>query len=109
MSWEHWINTNDLEFTNCDDMLDYLVDTFNVDQKSRKQDIVDLRHFVALWARRHKLEFRKYKNNNMIARRIGLKDHSSLTHLTNYRTPTKNYDKNVQPLVEAIEKHYICT
>lgn len=108
MSWEHWINNNDLKFINCDDMLDFLVTEFKLNKKSRKQDLIDKRQFVALWAVRHKLEFKKYRSNAKLAGRLGLDCHSSITHLTSYRTPTKNYEKNVEPLAKAIEKHYIC-
>jgi hypothetical protein len=108
MSWEHWINNNDLKFINCDDMLDFLVAEFKLNRKSRKQDFVDMKQFVALWAVRHKLEFKKYRSNARLAKKIGLDCHSSITHLTSYRTPTKNYGKNTEPLAKAIKKHYIC-
>lgn len=108
MSWEYWIENNELKFTECDDMLDFLVNEFNLDKKSRKQNLIDQRQFVALWAVRHKLEFKKYGNNNSLAKKLGLKEHSSITHLTSYRKPTISYEKNVKPLAEAIKKHYIC-
>lgn len=108
MSWEHWINNNDLKFINCDDMLDFLVAEFKLDEKSRKEDLIDKRQFVTLWAVRHKLELKKYRSNAKLARKLGFKDHSVITHMTSYRTPTKNYDKNVEPLANAIKKHYIC-
>lgn len=107
MSWEVWIE-NSLKFDNCDDLLDFIVDKFGINTSGRTNHKVDLRQFMALWWFERKYRFKKYKTNELVAKRLGLDNHASVTHLTNYRVPTKDYEKNTQPLVEAIEKHYIC-
>jgi hypothetical protein len=67
-----------------------------------------MKQFIALWWFKHKYQFKKCNTNVLIGKKLGFSDHSTITYLTNYRVPTKDYEKNTQPLVEAIEKHYIC-
>lgn len=107
MSWETWIERN-MNFSNFDDLLDYLIDEFNINGIGQTNYKVDLRQFVALWWFDNKYKFKRYNTNALVAGKLGLRDHSSVTHLTNYRIPTKDYDKNTKPLAEAVKNHYIC-
>lgn len=108
MSWDSWIKRNRVCFESYDELLDFLVEEFGIDQKSRKQEIVDRKHFISIWFSENKNKFKKYHNNSLFANKIGLKDHSSVTYLTSYRVPSYVYNESIEPIAEELKKHYIC-
>lgn len=108
MSWEAWIDRQEMAFRNMDDILDFIVNRLNINKKTRKTEITDMRHYLVNWFIKNKPQFKKYNNNTKFAKCIGIYDHSSVTHYSTYRKKTHEFKKNVKPIVEILEKAYIC-
>jgi hypothetical protein len=107
MCWETWISRNEFDYNNYDDLFDYMTETYNIDSKCRKQEIVDMKQFLVKWAANNMSKFKRYRNYSLIAKRLDL-HHSSVNYLLSHRAPSYSYNKNVKHLAEIISKSYIC-
>ena len=105
MSWEHWINRETGYINKYDETLEGVSIRFNLAKKTRAQEVVDVRQYVVKWFMQKKWRFYKYKTSQKAAPLIGLKTHSSLTSLNNYRIPSKNFEKNTK-IVASYLKDY---
>jgi hypothetical protein len=105
MCWESWILRNN--FISYDDLFDYMTNSYNIDSKCRKEEIVDMKQFLVKWASNNMSKFKRYHNYSLVGKRLSL-HHSSVNHLLSHRVPSYNYKKNVEHLDKIVRSNYIC-
>lgn len=81
MSWEDWLLNNGhvKGVTAYDKLMELAVSSYDMTSKSRKQNRMDMKHYLVLWWVENKEEFSTYNSTIALGKLLGT-DHSTVIH-----------------------------
>ena len=87
--------------TDYDISLELAVCTFNLDVKGRKENVVDMKHFLVKWWDKNRKNFKRYKTMSSVANTMNV-HHSTVNHLQKHRKKSLGYDENIRFIKEFL-------
>lgn len=104
MSWEDWlVNNGHIHGTSVHDrLLEMAVSSYDIRNKSRKQDYADRKHFVVLWWKKNKDRLNTYYTMTSIAELIGC-DHATINHYEKHRKKSRDYEINTECIKDFLD------
>jgi len=81
--------------TEYDVILELAVSSYDLDLRSRKEGVVDNRHYLVKWWTENIEKFQRYKTLDSLAKTLKL-HHSSINHLQKHRIPSLRFEENVE-------------
>jgi len=104
MSWEDWlVNNGHLKGSSVyDRLLEMVVDSYDIRNKSRKQDHADRKHFVVLWWKKNQDRLNTYYTMTSLAELIGC-DHATINHYEKHRKKSRVYEINIECIKDFLD------
>ncbi len=91
-----------LNNTDYDISLELAVCTFNLDMKGRKEEFIDMKHFLVKWWDKNRKKFIKYKTMTSVSE-LMMVHHSTINHLQKHRKKSLRYDENIKFIKEFLK------
>jgi len=78
-----------------DVLLELAVCTFDLDIKGRKENIIDMKHFIVKWWDKNNNKFLRYKTMTSVSELMKV-HHSTVNHLQKHRKKSLSYSENIK-------------
>jgi maltooligosyltrehalose synthase len=104
MSWEDWlVNNGHIKgSTVYDRLLEMAVNSYDIRNKSRNQKLVDRKHFLVLWWKKHQDKLNTYRTMTSLSELIGF-DHATVNHYEKHRKKSRDYEMNIECIKDFLE------
>jgi hypothetical protein len=104
MSWEDWlVNNGHLKGPSVHDrLLEMVIGSYDIRNKSRKQEYTDRKHFVVLWWKKNQDKLYRYYTMTSIAVLIGC-DHATINHYEKHRKKSRDYEINTECIKDFLD------
>lgn len=105
--WEAWIIRTDKSHnvisSDYDKLCELVVFQYGLTNRTREMNFLDKVTFFCHWWFNNKNKMHKYRSSVAIGRLLGGRDHASVFHHINVRTPTANYQENTECIKDFLE------
>lgn len=103
MSWENWIRNNSKEKDiYYDKMLEMVIDSYDLRNRTRKMGQKDRMQFVIVWWLKNKTKFTKYDTVVKVAKLFEV-DHATIIHHYTRRKSSRLYEEETKCIKDFIE------
>ena len=104
MSWEDWlVNNGHITGSSIHDkLLEMVVSSYDIQNKTRKQAHVDRKHFVVLWWKKNQEMLNTYRYMTSLAKLIEC-DHATINHYEKHRKKSRDYEMNTQCIKDFLD------
>ena len=103
MSWENWIMRNDEHgpITNYDFLLELAVQHYGLSEKNRRQELIDMRHYLVKWWKKNGKKFKRYKSLTAVGASMNL-THCTVIHYVKHRKKSLKYEENTKCICDFL-------
>lgn len=101
--WEYWIenNTISIKYTPYDKIAEMAVYSYGLSNRSRKQDLIDKKHYFVIWWGLNREKFKTYNSLQKIATLLNI-HHATVMHYLYSRKKSSKFNDNTSCLLDFL-------